>query len=103
MNRLSAQKFPELTEETLKELSKIGITTGKRKVIWECKHNGGAFTCIQNMTGQPALAMPLGKVYDKLGDIPTSVMLIGDNGNDDIPLKVAYALKNKYKPFIAKL
>ena len=81
---------------------------GKRKNLGEVKHGPTAFTTLANVSQQPAIVIPTGYVNDKdfgskFGKLPTSAMFVGHINRDDLCLKVAYALRNKFKFIQAKL
>lgn len=81
---------------------------GKRKTLGECKHGPSSFTTLANVSQQPAIVIPTGYVNDKdfgskFGKLPISAMFVGPVNRDDLCLKVAYSLRNKFKFIQAKL
>lgn len=80
---------------------------GKRKTLGECYHAPSAFTTLANVTQQPAIVIPTGYVNDKqlsgMGKLPISAMFVGPLNRDDLCLKVAWALRDKFTFIPAKL
>eukprot|EP01084_Bolivina_argentea_P319776 554675_1 len=73
---------------------------GKRKHFMDCYHYIAAYTCLFNMTGQPAISMNVGQVVDfkyDQGDIPVGIQLVGPVDKDNIVLKMAYNLEKRFK------
>eukprot|EP01084_Bolivina_argentea_P140054 246331_1 len=79
---------------------------GKRKPLSECGHAPTAFTTLTNITQNPAIVIPTGFSNDRdlnQGRLPTAAMFVAPLDRDDLCLKVAYALQNKFNFIPAKL
>eukprot|EP01083_Nonionella_stella_P067347 178078_1 len=77
----------------------IDRVDGKRKTLSECYHASTAFTSLTSVSQQPAIVIPTGYVNDRelnQGKLPISAQFVAPLDRDDLVLKVAYALQNKF-------
>ena len=76
----------------------------KKKITWfDCYHSNAIFTCLCNLTYQPAMNVNMGFVKTKYGKAPIGMHIIGRNNKDNVILKLAYCVQQKFKPLVAKL
>lgn len=87
----------------LEDMYMINMNTNN-KIKWlDCYHNNAVFTCLCNLTYQPAMNINIGFIKTKYGKAPIGMQIIGKNNNDNVILKLAYCVQQEFKPLVAKL
>eukprot|EP01084_Bolivina_argentea_P100320 180145_1 len=86
-----------------KDMFMMNRNTNQIVKWFDCYHSYIMFTCLCNLTYQPAISLNVGFERTLNGKAPIGMQIIGRNNEDNMVLRAAYVVQQQFKPLIAKL